>query len=292
MNTYMLQNDTYKPRGPLMIGDDPITYRQAGTADSSRTPLVLLHGWGGSSGYWRPTFTDLGTDRFIIAPDLPGFGDSPPLHGPAIPERMADLVIAVADALGIAQFDLNGHSFSASVAVYVAIHYPSRVRRLVLTCISTFRSERERLIVSQLHRVMAFWIKLRRPWMSRSRPFYRAVSSRFFYRTPADDALLSDAVADFLKMDQRTALETAAKAGDAAINPAFASIRCPTLVIGARQDNIMPPAGTPEVARLVPNSRLVWMEQCGHLPMIEQPAVYHRELRGFLDGPIDPLGES
>lgn len=90
-------------------------------------------------------------------------------------------------------------------------------------------------------------------------------------------------MADFLKMDRRTALETAASAGDAAINPALAALGCPTLVLGARQDKIMPPPGTPEVARLVPDSRLVWLERCGHLPMLERPAVYHAALRDFLD---------
>jgi pimeloyl-ACP methyl ester carboxylesterase len=119
--------------------------------------------------------------------------------------------------------------------------------------------------------------------MARSRPFYRTVGARFFYRIPADDNLLREAVADFLKMDQRTALETAASAGDAVINPTLASLRCPTLVLGARQDNIMPPPGTPEVARLVPDSRLVWLERCGHLPMIERPTIYHQALRDFLD---------
>lgn len=270
-------------RGPLSIWDGPVFYREAGTAGGARPPLLLLHGWGGSSAYWRPTLAALGGDRHILAPELPGFGESPPLKGDATPQRMAELVIAFADAMGLAQFDLNGHSFTASVATYIAVRNPGRVRRLVLTCMSTFRSERERRIVSQVHKMLALWMALRRPWMARVRPLYRSVGGRFFYRTPNNDALLQDAVGDFLKMDQRTALETAAGAGDPAINTSLAALRCPTLVVGARHDNIMPPAGTPEVARLVPDSRLVWIERCGHLPMIEQPDEYHRVLREFLD---------
>lgn len=277
------QAQPYELRAPLRIWGGPVYYREA-PAEGPRPPLLLLHGWGGSSRYWRPTLAALGADRRVLAPDLPGFGESPPLEGPATAERLAELTIAFADAMGLEQFDLNGHSFCASVAVHVAARQPRRVRRLVLTCMSTFRDERERRIVQQVHHVLALWMALRRPWMASARPFYRAVGSRFFYRTPADDSILREAVADFLKMDQRTALETAASAGDAAINPALASLRCPTLVLGARQDNIMPPPGTPEVARLVPGSRLVWLERCGHLPMIERPAVYHQALRAFLDG--------
>ena len=284
MNALSAQATTNGLHGPLSIWDSPVFYRQAGEAGGQHVPLLLLHGWGGSSSYWRPTLAALGGDRHILAPELPGFGQSPPLKGDASPHRMAELVIAFADAMGFTQFDLNGHSFTASVATYVAARYPDRVRRLVLTCMSTFRSERERRIVSQVHKILAVWMALRRPWMARVRPLYRTVGSRFFYRIPANDALLQEAVTDFLRMDQRTALETAAGAGDPAINTSLAAIRCPTLVIGARQDNIMPPAGTPEVARLVPNSRLVWIDHCGHLPMIERPEEYHQVLRTFLDG--------
>jgi pimeloyl-ACP methyl ester carboxylesterase len=261
----------------------PVYYREAIPAAATRPPLLLLHGWGGSSAYWRNALADLGADRHVLAPDLPGFGASPPLSGPATADHIAEVVIAFADALGLKEFDLNGHSFCASVAVYTTVRNPGRVRRLVLTGMSTYRSERERRMVSSIHNVLALWMALRRPWMARKRFFYRTLGSRFFYRLPADDAILREAVAEFLKMDQRTALETASGAGDPAINQSLAAVTCPTLVIGARQDKIMPPPGTPEVARLVPNSRLVWFDRCGHLPMIEQAPLYHQTLRGFLD---------
>lgn len=283
MQANVLPVDEYPLRGPIQIWDGPVFYRETIGEPAVHPPLLLLHGWGGSSRYWRPTMADLGNDRVVIAPDLPGFGESPPLKGTATAENLAEIVIAFADRMGLEQFDLNGHSFCASVAVHLAVRYPHRVRRLVLTCVSTFRSEGERRIVEQVHHILALWMALRRPWMGRVRPFYRTVASRFFYRTPSDDQILYESFIDFMKMDQRTALETASSAGDHAIHPAMASVRNPTLVIGARQDTIMPPSGTPEVARLVPDSRLVWIERCGHLPMIERPKVYHRVLREFLD---------
>lgn len=263
------------------LWDAPVLYRETG--QGPRPPLLLLHGWGGSSRYWLPSLAAFGADRRVVAPDLPGFGESPPLRGPATADRLAEWVVAFADAMGLEQFDLNGHSFCASVAVYVAVRFPGRVRRIVLSCMSTYRDERERRLVSHVHNILALWMSLRRPWMAERRLFYRAVGSRFFYRLPDDDAVLRAAVADFLKMDRRTALESAGGAGDPAINRDLAALACPALVIGARQDNIMPPAGTPEVARLIPDSRLAWIERCGHLPMVERPELYHALVREFLD---------
>jgi pimeloyl-ACP methyl ester carboxylesterase len=267
----------------VKIWDGPVFYRQSRPPLATRPPLLLLHGWGGSSRYWYPTMEDLGADRYVIAPDLPGFGESPPLRGPATAEQLAELVLAFADAMGLEQFDINGHSFCASVAIHAASRYPQRIRRLVLTCVSTFRSERERQIVEKVHHVLALWMALRRPWMARSRTFYRTVGSRFFYRLPANDAVLRDAFSDFLKMDQRTALESAASSGDAQIRPTMAGLTTPTVAICARQDKIMPPSGAPEVARLIPDSRLFWIDKCGHLPMIEHPEQYNRIVRDFLD---------
>jgi pimeloyl-ACP methyl ester carboxylesterase len=260
------------------LASGPIFYRQRGAG----FPLVLLHGWGGSSRYWQGTLERLAPHHALYAPDLPGYGESPPFAEAATPQRLAEMVISFADALGLEQFDLNGHSFSASVACFVAARYPQRVRRLVLTCVSTYRNERERWLVNQVHRVLALWMALRKPWMAEARPFYRNVASRFFYRPPSDDEVLRLSFVDFLKMDKRTALESAAAAGSPEINPAMRAVQAPTLLIGARQDGIMPPAGTPEVARLIPNCRLAWIERCGHLPMIERPDVYHRLLEEFL----------
>lgn len=266
----------------VTASDLPIFYRYAGSGVAP--PLVLIHGWGGSSRYWRNTLAALGSRRTVYGLDLPGFGDTPPLASRANFEQLAGAVLAFVDALGLERFDLNGHSFSGSVAALVASRHPHRVRRLVLTCFSTFCNEFERRMVDQVHNVIALWMSLRRPWMARYRPFYRTVASRFFHRVPADDAILHESFADFMKMDRRTALESAASSGDPAITSILRNVRAPSLIIGARQDSIMPSAGIPQVARLIPDSRLVWIESCGHLPMIERPDLYHQLVGSFLDG--------
>jgi pimeloyl-ACP methyl ester carboxylesterase len=45
----------------------------------------------------------------------------------------------------------------------------------------------------------------------------------------------------------------------------------------------MPPPGAPVAAARIPNCRLVWIEQCGHLPMLERAAEYHAVLTDFLE---------
>ena len=247
------------------------------------TPLILLHGWGGSSRLWRYTMHDLADRYMLIAPDLPGFGSSPPLNGRLSLERLADWVIAFADALGIDRFAINGHSLCAAVAVHVAARYPERVSHLILTSFSTFRDERERRVVASIHHLMALWLALRRPWMLDVQPIMHLVGRRFFYRLPADHSVLRETFADFLAMEQRTALETARGAGSPTISAALAAVRAPSLIVACRHDQIMPPPGAPVAAARIPNCRLVWIEQCGHLPMLERAAEYHAVLTDFLE---------
>jgi pimeloyl-ACP methyl ester carboxylesterase len=255
-----------------------VAYRRAG----SGPVILLLHGWGGSSHYWTATMAALANQYTLIAPDMPGFGASPPLSEPTDVPRLITWAEAFTATLGLERFILNGHSFAAGLAAHLATRNPQQVEKLVLTCFSTFRNEAERKLVDSVHHVMALWMALRRPWMAERRAFYRAVGGRFFYKLPADDEVLRAAFSDFLKMDKRTALETARSAGNPTITAALQGVRAPTLLIGARQDRIMPPVGTPVAAKLIPGARLEWIDQCGHLPMIERPEEYLGVLRGFL----------
>jgi len=268
----------YLPMQTLQLSSGTIHYRVMGEGP----PLLLLHGWASSSRYWQGTLEDLADIRTVYAPDLPGYGASPPLNKPATPENLTDLLAEFVDALGFDQFDLNAHSLSSVMAVHLDIRWPERVRRLVLTCSGTYRDERNRRTVERVHRFVEMWLALRRPWMESMRPLYRTVARRFFYRLPDNDGLLRESFADFLGMDLQTALETSLNAVSPHYNDLLQKVTAPTMVVGARQDRLMPQYGPPIMQLLIPRAHLVWIERCGHLPMIERPAIYHRLLRLFL----------
>jgi pimeloyl-ACP methyl ester carboxylesterase len=96
-------------------------------------PLVLLHGGAGSWLHWLPTITEFMPSRMVVAPDLPGLGDSDALPSENAADGGAAIVAAGIDAaLGHdSEPDIIGFSFGGVIAGLVAAQR-ARVRSLTL----------------------------------------------------------------------------------------------------------------------------------------------------------------
>lgn len=88
--------------------------------EGSGTPLVLIHGIGATWQCWKPVIPALAERHDVIAPDLPGFGESVTL-GVAKPslEHFAKSVLDLLDDLGIQDFHLVGNSMGGAVSTEV-----------------------------------------------------------------------------------------------------------------------------------------------------------------------------
>jgi pimeloyl-ACP methyl ester carboxylesterase len=116
------------------LGGRPVRVLRRATATAATAPPVLvLHGWGTSIDVVASITAGLGAGLEVVAPDFPGFGDSPPPDEPWSVGDYAELVVALADELGIGRFSLLGHSFGARVAIVLATTHPDRVARMVFT---------------------------------------------------------------------------------------------------------------------------------------------------------------
>jgi 3-oxoadipate enol-lactonase len=119
-----------------------VTGAQCAWRESGDGPtVVLLHGLGGSRVSWEPQLVGL-SDRFrVVAWDLPGYGESPPLAEPLTFVDLADAVIALVDELHPDQpsspVHLAGISFGGMIAQYVAARHPRRVSSLSLLATSS-----------------------------------------------------------------------------------------------------------------------------------------------------------
>jgi pimeloyl-ACP methyl ester carboxylesterase len=96
------------------------------------TPLILLHGYAETSRMWRPIIPALAERFTVIAPDLPGIGDS---DIPADGLDMKSAAIRIHDlvtSLGVQKAEVVGHDIGLMVAYAYAAQFPAEVTKLVL----------------------------------------------------------------------------------------------------------------------------------------------------------------
>lgn len=104
----------------------------SGGGFDERTPVVCLHHSGGSSRLFSPILRELGHDRSVYAPDLPGHGYSDPASSKA---SVADLAAAIGDfidSLRLRNVDIAAYQLGALVAAELAISRPQMIRRVMM----------------------------------------------------------------------------------------------------------------------------------------------------------------
>jgi pimeloyl-ACP methyl ester carboxylesterase len=104
----------------------------SGGGFDERTPLLCIHHAAGSGRWFAPMLRDLGRERSIYAPDLPGHGQSDAGNGKATVTELANALGDFIDSLRLRQFDVFGYQIGALAAAELAIARPQQVRRILM----------------------------------------------------------------------------------------------------------------------------------------------------------------
>ena len=117
-------------RDMVRIGESDVLVRSAGEP-AAQAVLLVPRLPGGASGF-EGLMADLGKDRFVVAVDLPGNGDSAADGAILTVSAYASLLAALADGLGLRVLDVFAHNGGAAIAAALAAARPGLVRRLLL----------------------------------------------------------------------------------------------------------------------------------------------------------------
>jgi len=248
------------------------------------SPLVLLHGLGGSRSNWAFLAPELARTRRVLLVDLPGHGRSSPL--PAAPGLgpYADRVAKLLEDEGLAPADVVGHSLGGLVGIRLAVRRPELVRNLVLAAAagitsSTLRAERVLALVGWIQpgrKVSPHWRTV-----ARSAALKRLVFGRWF---AADPAALSEEAVEALLVDVNLHSDTQsafrALAGDDPRGDLHL-VQCPALMLWGAKDNQLPLDDAFDYARRL-RASLRTIADCGHLLIVERPAACLDAVESFL----------
>jgi 2-succinyl-6-hydroxy-2,4-cyclohexadiene-1-carboxylate synthase len=251
----------------------------------SGRPLLLLHGFTGAARSWAGHLDALAVRHRVIAPDLPGHGQTPPTADAAgmTVERTADALAALLGRLAAVPADVVGYSMGARIALRLAIAHPGSVGRLVLESPSAGiadageRAARraadealaERIVRDGIGSFVTGWERT---------PVFATHASMAPDVVARQRAIRLASNPDGLAASLRAA-------GQGAMEPLqdrLAEVAAPTLVIGGMLDTVGR-ARLELVARGIHGARLVLLEGVGHTPHLESPDAFRQLVLDFTE---------
>lgn len=252
--------------------------RSARTVRGTGPGLLLAHGAGGGiEANYGPILDGLAARHTVVGVDYPGSGGAPTDPAPLELDRLADALVAAADAEGLDTFAVSGYSLGGPVAVRIAARYPERVTALVLS--ATFarvdtRTELaaaiwHRLFESGQHDLLARYLTL----MALSSPALNALS-------PAQLRAAAEQTAATVPPGTGAQVDLVRRAD---VRADLAAITAPTLVVVTTADPLIPADLQHGLAAAIPGATTAELAT-GHLPFVERPAEWLRLITDFLDG--------
>ena len=239
-------------------------------------PVVFLHGLGGGSESWAPQLCSLGEAYRCLAPDLPGYGASPPTALATL-EAWADALACTLDAMRLDRAVLVGHSLGGMLAQEFIVRHRTRVSRLVLSCTSpafgrsdgSFQREfiAARLKPLENGGTMRDVAEEAAPGLFGPHAPREAVEAAKAMMVQIPEHTYRAALDCIVRFDRRDAL---------------AQIGVPTLLVSTEHDRSAPKIALERMAERIPRARHVSLDRLGHMPNIEAPDRFNRELIAFL----------
>jgi pimeloyl-ACP methyl ester carboxylesterase len=240
--------------------------------------LVLLHGLTATHATWEHTLPAFADRWHVVAPDLPGHGESAKPDAPYTIDFYAGVVRSLGRELGLREAVVVGSSLGGQIAVELALSYPAWTRAIVLAAPAggfgpALRATRWAVGVAGTPSI----VRLALPW-ALERCFHDRSSPLFAAR----HALLAVRLAhhDYPSF-ARAVVRSVAGALAAGAQP-LERLTQPTLVVWGREDRLVGLGASRRLLRAVAHARLAVVERCGHLPMLERPEEFNRILAEFL----------
>ena len=253
--------------------------RERGKGKGSSVPLVLLHGFPFDGSMWEKQLDALDDETWVVAPDMPGMGQSEPLslNREASMDDYADAIADWAKSEGIEKIVLAGHSMGGYIAFAFARRHPEMLEKLIL--IAT-RPGADAEAAREGRYKTAAGVEEKGAVIPADAMFPKLFAPSTYENDKDTTAQIRSLM---LKQGKRGVIDSLhAMAGRPDSSPDMARIKVPTLIISGAQDAIIPASEAEGMHERIEGSRHVVIENAGHLPMLEDPRAFNKALREFV----------
>jgi len=261
----------------IVIGDETWHYLEGGPADAE--VLLLVHGFGGDKDNWTRFARSLTENYRVIAPDLPGFGESA-WHADwdysLLPQR--GRLHSFSEALNLKPFHVAGNSMGGHLAALYTHRYPQDVMSLSLIdnagVKAPVETDQQRSLAQGKNPLIVESVEdfdFLLSFVAYKKPFIPWPVKGVFARRAVDHAESNHAIFDAYKSDRKAGLETLLE-----------DIEQPVQIIWGEFDRILDVSSIDVMRPLLPQAEVTIMQDTGHIPMLERPAETATHYLGFL----------
>jgi pimeloyl-ACP methyl ester carboxylesterase len=229
-------------------------------------PLVILHGWGGSSDSWQKVIEILEKENIkLIAPDFPGFGKSKTPPQAWNLQNYVYWLKEFVENLKIDKFFLLGHSFGGRVAIKFSLNFPEKLKSLILVDSAGIKAKwgpKEALIyyLALLGNAILARSFLRRFQDKARNLFYRFFRDRDYGKAKEE---MRETIKNVLAED---------------LLPIVSKITVKTFILWGAKDNIVPLKDGKIMKEKIKNSELIIFPNVRHSPHLEIPEELSKKL--------------
>lgn len=253
------------------INGNKIRYLEEGNSDNV---IVLLHGLGGMAERWLTVFPFLNKKHRVIAPDLIGYGKSDKPQIDYTAELFKKTMLEFLEALSLQNVFMIGTSLGGQVVAECASTQNPRIKKIILSSPAG--------IMKKSTPVLDAYI------MAALHPTPESVKLAYQMMTGNNAEIKSESVENFISsMERHNAkmvfLSTLlGMKNSPAITEKLGLIKIPTLILWGSNDRMIPVEYSKDFVSSIPNSELVIMDGCGHIPYEEKPLEFSKIVLDFL----------
>lgn len=228
--------------------------------------IILLHGLFGTLSNWENVQKEFGSRFRIFAPELPL------LNSHRSDSRLGELVVFLEKYIsdnGINKPVLIGNSLGGHIALLYTLRHPDQVNQLILTGSSGLY---EKSFNHSFPRVKDY-------------DYIESKVKAVFHRKEVVKKELVDRVYSTVQNTNSVIsfIGLAKEAKSQNLAAELKRINLPVLLIWGLQDTVTPPSVAHEFYERLPSARLCLINDCGHVPMMEQPELFNKHLNDFLE---------
>lgn len=263
----------------LRIGDVSLSYHIKKATTQPEKTVIFLHGFPFNKNMWRQQLSALADDCTGIALDIRGHGNSTSGHGFFSIDVFAKDLRAFIKHLHLENVVICGLSMGGYIALRCYQLFPENIAGIIL-CATHSKPDDDAGKQKRFDSIQAVLSHGRRPFAIGFVEKVFAPTS-LQKETEAVALIKSSIRRNSINSICATLLALAARTDTSVVLP---EIKCPALIIRGKEDRIVSLEDMKFMAKEIPGSTFVEMDDCGHLPNLEDAAKFNGLLHDFLAG--------